>query len=275
MFAALQKISERARHHSRSISKCALQQLVSTEPSQKRMVFVTGQQRSGTNMLMDVLERHRCTDVYHETDSRAFVRYEMRDLATIRAIFSRSRASHIVIKALCEAQRLTELLDAFPKAKAIWAVRNHYDVSVSMSRQFSTTAEVLKQMRVDPALGGWRGENLSPSIRALLDDCVQDDISEVSAAAFQWYMRNFLYFDQGLDRDPRVRICFYEDLATAPEPTCRSIAAFLGISFQHSMITKVHAGSVNKAGHPEIDPRIEALCSHLLGRLADCAQKQP
>ena len=44
----------------------------------RRYLFVGGVQRSGTNMLMDVLERSYETDVYHERDPRAFDGYQMR-----------------------------------------------------------------------------------------------------------------------------------------------------------------------------------------------------
>ena len=35
-------------------------------------VFVAGMQRSGTNLLMDVLDASHATQVFHETDPRAF-----------------------------------------------------------------------------------------------------------------------------------------------------------------------------------------------------------
>lgn len=225
-------------------------------------------------MLMEALEQHWRTDVYHETDTRAFEQYQMRDLTIIRSLVLRSRASHIVVKALCEAQHIRELLDTFPNARAIWALRNYHDVSDSMARQFSSTAKALKQMRVDPALGGWRGERLSPSVRSLLQDYIHDDISEISAAAFQWYMRNQLYFDQELERDRRVRVLLYEDLVTKPETTFEAVAGFLGLDFRRSMVANFHASSVNKADRATIDPRIDTLCSQLFSRLVVHAQTQ-
>lgn len=258
----------------RSAAKIGRHYIVPTARDQRSVVFVAGQQRSGTNMLMDVLDRHWRTDVYHETDTRAFERYQMRDIATIRELVDRSRASHVVIKALCELQRLRDLLDAFPSSRAIWLVRHYHDVSESMARQFSTTADVLKSMRVNPSTGGWRGERMAESVRMLMNDCITDDTDEVSAAAFQWFMRNRLYFDQDLREDRRVRIVFYEDLVTRPEATFEAVAAFLGIGFRPSLIADVSAGSVDKADKPPIEPRIEALCRQLLERLVTAARTQ-
>ena len=80
-------------------------------------VFVAGQQRSGTNMLMEVLEWSPYTDVYHETDPRAFTPgYEMRETAVIQDLARASRAPFFIVKSLCELDRLRSLLDDLWKA---------------------------------------------------------------------------------------------------------------------------------------------------------------
>lgn len=271
---AVDAVMSHLQRRCRSAAKIGRHYVVPAARDRCSVVFVAGQQRSGTNMLMDVLDRHWRTDVYHETDPRAFERYEMRDIATIRKLAERSRASHVVIKALCELQRLRDLLDAFPTSRAIWLVRHYHDVSFSMARQFSSTAEVLKRMRANPVVGGWRGERMAPSVRMLLKDCITDDTDEISAAAFQWFMRNRLYFDQDLRADRRVRIVFYEDLVTRPALTFETVMDFLEIGFRPSLIAEVSAGSVDKAGKPPIEPRIEALCRQMMDRLVSAAQTQ-
>lgn len=271
---AIDAILARFQRGCRAAAKVGRRYVAPAPEAERLVIFVAGQQRSGTNMLMDVLDRHWRTDVYHETDPRAFDQFQMRDLATIKTLVKRSSASHIVIKSLCESQRLRALLDAFPRARAIWLVRDHHDVSESMARQFSTTAKVLMQMRADPACGGWRREGISTSVRTLLDDCVHEDITEVSAAAFQWFMRNQLYFDQALYRDRRVKLVFYEDLVTNPEPMFEDIMASLDLDYRPALIADVSGGSVSKTGKPPIDPRIDALCRQLHDRLAIAAQTQ-
>ncbi len=73
----------------------------------KQCVFVAGVQRSGTNMLMDIMERSMETDVYHERDHRAFQSYEMKLTDVIHQIFKKSISPVFVIKALCELARLS------------------------------------------------------------------------------------------------------------------------------------------------------------------------
>lgn len=245
-----------------------------TSVDNRNIIFVAGQQRSGTNMIMDVLDRHWSTDVYHETDRRAFNNYAMRDIAVIKELYQQSKAEHFIIKALCELQHLRDLLNAFPRSKAIWTIRHHHDVSNSMKRQFSTTAKALKLMRKDPALGGWRGEKMSTATYALLDKMIDHPISECSAAAFQWYMRNILYFEQELDSDDRVKLVRYEDLVTQPTSIFLDLMSFLAIDFRQSAVHNIFATSIGKAEQPAIDPAIDRLCNKLYGRFSSILQSK-
>ncbi len=66
------------------LAKQARQRIGTTIP--RLHVLVAGVQRSGTNMLMDVLERSWDTDLYHEMDVRSFDIYEMRPRSVIHAL---------------------------------------------------------------------------------------------------------------------------------------------------------------------------------------------
>lgn len=229
-------------------------------------VFVTGQQRSGTNMVMDVLERSPDTDVYHETDPRAFVAYEMRPADTIASLHGRSRAPFFVIKALCEAQDIRHLLDAFAPARALWIVRDYADVANSMGKNFSSTATVMKRIRDDRQAGGWRSRGMSDDTYARVQALVRSDISEEAAAALQWYVRNVLYFELGLADDERVMLVYYEDLVTRPAAAFERICGFLGLRYSATLTSTVFASSVGKHAPPDMDPQIVALCEDLWSR---------
>jgi protein tyrosine phosphatase len=49
------------------------------------VVFVAGVQRSGTNMMMDILGRSMQTEVFHESHSRGFQDFELKSLSTLEA----------------------------------------------------------------------------------------------------------------------------------------------------------------------------------------------
>jgi hypothetical protein len=115
---------------------------LSQKAKEKTTVIIAGHQRSGSNMLMDVLERSYETDVYHERDSRAFENYQMRDIPSIRSLHNASQSPCFVIKALCELQELPELMAAFSPASTVWLIRDYRDVVNSAVRSFPGLREI-------------------------------------------------------------------------------------------------------------------------------------
>ncbi len=253
--------------------------------SDKRAVFIAGHQRSGTNMLMDVLERSYETDVYHERDPRAFDHYRMRELPVILDLYDRSKARRFVIKALCELQDLPELMQAFPGARAIWLVRNYDDVVNSAVRSFPDFAKYAQLLADAPEMTGWRGQGMSPETRAIVRSVIHPDITETSAAALQWYVRNILFFERGLDQNPEVLLLQYEDLVTNPELELSRLFEFIGIRYDPALSKPVFATSIGKTRAPAIDPPIRELCDALTQRFreamnphkakSDCMSESP
>ena len=129
--------------------------------SGKQVVFVGGIHRSGTNMIMDVLERSFETDVYHESDPRAFEDYQMRPGPVIHRLVDESNTRHLVIKALCELHEIGELLADFAPAKALWVVRNFDDMVNSHLRKWSGCPVTIGNIVADRNNAGWRGGGMS------------------------------------------------------------------------------------------------------------------
>ena len=81
---------------------------------------------------------------------------------------------------------------------------------------------------------------------------------------------NQIYFDYGLDRDPqRVMLVNYEQLAAQPSDHFELIFDHLGLPFQPSFVSRVHASSIQKEELPPIDAGVEALCQSLFARLQE------
>lgn len=233
---------------------------------EKTTLFVAGHQRSGTNLLMDVLERSYETDVYHERDDRAFDNYRMRELPIIRNLYDHSRSRCFVIKALCELQDLPELMDRLAPARTVWVVRNYRDVVNSAVRSFPDFVKQARFLANDPDAAGWRGQGMSPETRAIARAVVQPEITEASAAALQWYVRNVLFFERGLDRDTRVLLVAYENLVMQPLAEFRRIFGFAGLKFAPWMAGKTFATSIGKDREPDIDAAICRHCDALTAR---------
>ncbi len=242
----------------------ALRQRVLPRPVAQH-VFVAGMQRSGTNLLMDVLDASLATQVFHETDPRAFARYEMRNLAVIRQLAQTSPAPVFVIKALCELDRIRALMDTFSPAKTLWMVRDWRDSASSAVKSFGNFVPQWKRLAHGDA-DDWRGRGMSPATRELLAALYHPEASEAEGAAIMWFYRNVLFFEQLLAADPRVRLLFYEDLVRDPAREVAALYDFLGLPTNAGMAGRIHARSVKHRAPADVSPAVAALCDELLAR---------
>lgn len=85
----------------------------------KRTSFVFGCQRSGTKMLMRILDNSPETRIYHENHASAFHDFQLRSNAVVRALAASSPAPAQVFKPICDSQRADELLADFPHARGL------------------------------------------------------------------------------------------------------------------------------------------------------------
>ena len=251
-----------------------LVQLLSGKSKNKSVVFVAGVQRSGTNMMMDVVERSFETDVYHERDSRAFDNYQMKPVEDIRRLYRGSRAPFFVIKTLCELQDLTKLMQEFAPAKAVWVLRDYNDVVNSMLVSFDHQAEQVRRIAKYRVSDGWLSRGMSDDTYDKVKSLVTENIDDTSAAALSWYFRNILFFEQGFDKDNRVLLVKYEDLVTDAETHFSQLFSFLGLKYSKRISSKVFSSSIRRREAPVINPEIARLCDSLSARFDQAIKEQ-
>ena len=90
-------------------------------------VFVVGSGRSGTDIATYALSRSLHTEVYNEYNDAAFVNWRLRPLEDVAGLIDKSPAKVVVFKPIVETLRGKELLDQFPQAKLLFAVRDYRD----------------------------------------------------------------------------------------------------------------------------------------------------
>ncbi|MEX1081157.1 MAG: hypothetical protein WEC99_03975, partial [Halofilum sp. (in: g-proteobacteria)] len=142
------------------VSKSSLQGLGFTRVDNPRVVSVVGCQRSGTTMLLNVLERDRRTRVYHEWDSRLFYpSLRLKEADVISRRFQQDRDHLVVTKPLLDSQWTNEFLQTYPQAHAVWIYRHYSAVAQSNLRAFS---QANGKRNLSPILSGdhegWRVE---------------------------------------------------------------------------------------------------------------------
>ena len=258
-------------------SKPIRQRLTGAPGGAKQTVFVAGVQRSGTNMVMDILEQSWQTEVFHEFDPRAFDNYMMRPPAVIGRLIDAAPAPWVIVKALHEGHDLAGLLDRFRPAKAIWMFRGFDDMINSNMANWPGGRNQIEAIVAardsardsDPgrARPDWRGRGMTEATLATVRAHYHPAINDASALGLFWFYRNQLFFDQGFEADRRVLLMRYESLVEAPALEVDTVARFLGLRPTGPMRRLVVPGSVAKRPAPEIEPAVRRLCREMLARL--------
>ncbi|MCE2572194.1 sulfotransferase family protein [Motilimonas eburnea] len=267
----MKRLIEKAQQGQQYWLKHLVQHIKATDS--ERTILVAGCQRSGTNMLMDILDLSLATDVFHERDERAFERYQMRELGVIKDLREQSKAPVFVLKTLCELELLPRLTQELAPAKILWIYRDFRDVVNSMLKSFRNQGKQIKRLASGQD-DSWWGNGLSESSLALLQDRVTPDINDTDAAALQWYVRNVMFFELGLDQGPDVKLVQYEQLVEQPQQVLPEVLSFADLPVNDKMTRYIFSGSVGKRNAPSFSPEIEQLCLSLLNRLNACVAQQ-
>jgi len=237
----------------------------------RRLGFVLGCQRSGTKMVMWILDGSPVTRVFHENHASAFTGFQLRSDRYIQKLLKLQPAPNPIFKPICDSHRADELLESFPSARGAWIYRGFDDVANSAVKKWGDhQREVIDAVvRGDLERWGWRTARLPPSVLSELTAVHRSDLSAEEGALLFWYMRNAFFFSLGLDRDPRIRLVKYEALVREPEAHFPDLFEHLGARFEPHMLDRVRDSSVGRRPPPEASPAIRALCEGLQRRLDD------
>ena len=254
-------------------NKKLIYQSIKSRKTRPSILFIVGCQRSGTSMLLNVLDRDLNTRCFGEfssltsNDIRSGIRLNSLDL--VKKEFSQVTAPLIVAKPLVESQNICELLDYFENSTAVWIFRNYRDVALSNVRKFGPN-NALDDLR--PIVNGdptnWRSEKVSRYVQDKISEHFFPEMNPYDAAVLFWFARNHIFFDLELDRNPRIAIFSYDALVLEPQRYLRSIYRQVRQAYPKiDMTTEIHAHSKNRGKDISLSPEVEQLAQELEDKL--------
>ncbi len=251
--------------------------MANPRPPGAAAVFLVGLQRSGTNMIVRGLERSPEFEVYNENHRAAFDRFQLRPDPAIRQLVERSRHPYVLLKPLCDSDRIEQLLDGLDTRlprRALWVYRSvDGRVRSAVAKFGDANLQVLRDVAAGGSRDRWQARRLSQDSLDRLASLDWARISPESAAAMFWYARNRLYFELGLAQRPDVLLVSYDAMVADPEAEMRRITGFLELPYQPSLISHIAPRPTAKAGALDLDPQVRAWCDELTASL-DAAHRQ-
>ena len=243
-----------------------------SQDNSKIILFIMGCQRSGTSLMTRIFFRDVRAKIYRESSqlsSRDPFKLRLNPLPMVKKKISGDKARLVILKPLVESQNILTLLRYFPGSYAVWLFRNYKDVISSNLKQFGSENGIddLRPI-VNNDQNNWRSEKVTAYTRTTIQQFFSEEMGQYDAAALFWFARNQLFYDLQLDKNPRILMCRYEDLASAPEDIIKRIYYRVGLSYPKKNITKeVHERSIRKGRNVNLSPAIENLCDEMLDKL--------
>lgn len=235
----------------------------------RQLTFVFGCQRSGTKMLLRILDESPRTRVHHEDDRAAFKDFQLRSDGVIRGLAGISPAPACVFKPICDSHDADRILDRFEGSRGVWIVRDADSVARSAVQKWGEhQREVVDAVAAgDLERWGWRTARLPATVVEAIRAVHREDLTAHEGALLFWYMRNAFFFELGLDEDPRVLLVHYEDLVDNGEPVFRAVFHHVGVPLRREHLARVQGPKSGPAVREQASPEIRALCEGLQSRL--------
>jgi len=231
-------------------------------------------------MLLRLMNQSPWCAVYHENNERAMTEHSrLRNGGAIRALIQNESSVFPVFKPLNDAQYAVEHLSLHPRARGIWLYRDYADVVNSMvdrwgdaqQRAYRVIAETPDGAEApadpDETDAAIFREGMSEDTLAHVRTVVEIGMTAHEAAALHWYCRNRLFFELGLDRDPRVELVRYEDLVCEPDLYVQRVFDFVGCGYRPEWAADVFSSSVQARAAPSLSAPVRELCDSLLHTL--------
>ena len=235
------------------------------------VLFIVGCQRSGTTLLTRIFELDINTKVYGEfsvISGQDPQKIRLNPISELKKEFGNQRVAFIVTKPIVESQNTKDLLDAFADSRAFWILRDYRDVVSSNLIKFGERNGIADLEKILFGGQNWRNEKLSDTTHKILDEHYAKDMDPHDAAALFWYSRNILFFEQELDKDPRVMLGTYNDIGSSPKQTIEVLYHFCQQPFPGKKILKeVHGASIGKGSRINLSTDVEKICQNLMDRL--------
>ncbi len=253
-----------------------------------RPVFLIGNVRSGTSMIVFQLAKSWQVKLYNEDNPAAFDYWHIRDFSVIENLLRQSYAPVTLFKPILDTYRIWDIFAAFPASKAIFTFRHYTDVVNSTHKRFYTKDGMyVPSKRLPPRdtrdpISRWVAHDFSEfsaarppeALLSFLKSRWHPDLNLNSNIALRWYFMNRLYFDLDLGRDERIKLVNYETLVADPPKEFANLCRFLEIEYEPIMIDGVFSSSIGKDTSPDMDPVIRADCDELWARLTQEVEKR-
>jgi len=247
----------------------SLYQSLFYKKEQKKILMIMGCMRSGTTMLSAVFDKFINTSVFGEfsilsTDDPDKLR--LNDIDMINGVLSAQKSDLIIMKPLVESQNANKYLAEIPNSSIIWLYRDFKEVAISNIKKFGVEKGAIANIRpiTKDDQSNWRSQNVSKDTQLIIENYFDEGMNPNDAACLFWYVRNILFFEQGLDENSKVTLWKYESFVTDPLEHITDLCQKMDLPDpSNRVIQNVNNFSAPELSDFEVNPELIELCTSL------------
>lgn len=210
--------------------KDALRNLVTLRhfapPLSGNLFFIFGCQRSGTTLLLSILNAHPQITAVDETEFPSPYPFP----SAQRLAFSQLTGTHLCFKMIEHSHKLHFLTRFYPRAKILWPVRNPHSTISSMLNLTNAEGDWIDRCATSEI------NRLRPYFQTALGSLDLSQLSKIEQAATYWRYKNE-YPEQLRKSGFEVLEFKYEDLLQNQKTTLEQILSFLDINWSDDILT--------------------------------------
>ncbi len=252
--------------------------------SEKVVLWIFGCQRSGTAAVLNglgamtdsIVAFDEINDVIHDASRlEGCDAVRLKASKELAAIFRKQRADLLVLNPLMESQQAGQLLGDFERSAGLWLMRDYREVAASMIEKWGDQAGFVQLLPILHGTGTWREERVGSDVVEKVRELAKPGMPLADGCALFWFVRNSLFFEQGLEGHPRMVPVSYEKLVSDPAYLGKRLALVgIGCSPGAGFHPKTR---VRKEKTLEISAAVAELCDEMADRLreAEGATREP
>jgi hypothetical protein len=217
------------------------------------------------------LARSREVEVLGEGCASVFRGPRAPDLEALERVARERRVPCVLLEPVLDPCRVPEMLERFPDARVLFAVRHFEPVIGSALDRFGP--EAWPRRVAEWSRGDFHGfpHPVPEASRGRLRELWRPDLDPASAAALYWLFYSGLHEDLGLAGEPRVQLLRHEELLADPQARLAALCRFLGVRYRPAMAEDLRPAS-RDGSSPTLDPPVRAACEALYARLCESAR---
>ncbi len=226
-------------------------------------VFIMGCGRSGTRMMLNILERDERIQVLRENDPKIARNYLLIK-EFIRPAIDSCRAPVLLMKPILNSFEASNLLSEYDQAKAIWIFRNYKDMAASSVKKFESRVSGYIKKIVELGTGNnWVSSGIPDDTLKKLRGIDTSGFNNHDWMCLIWWSVNLTVFKDKLYKNKRFLLLNYDRMVHNPNLYFKKVYDFIGISRRLKDLNYIHSKSIGKGSSIKIQPIVNKMCLEL------------